>query len=696
MLDNYFKDLFNIYKVFNTTFYDKYYLIHAPHYVSKPTEIINKLLDIIYTLDPESSLLHRAIQKLIINKIEMGITTTINQIYIIIYEEYNQLIETIYDSECCVNGYNRANVEIIKKNLEKFKSYYVDENNKFIRTYTYSIKHEDEFNLRNIIVDKTNEIIINLRRIVDQINIDFHHTFCYGVQIECLFIESVGQIEHFYYQASKLRVSLSFIQTLVTIAQSMITKEKILIDLSAEEYYQLFSLELNYKETEILTDIKTFIRQLNEETKEYISESITNLKTHIKAYFVSGANIETIKKNIESIAQSVFVSPEDFLLEIQYYIYYACGPVSKIILSFNEEINFHKYLSKNKFEFNLKTYKSAYEAAFNRIVYEYSNKIDKMFDYWKIPDLIIKDLKKVINDALDEYYTQINENVNTLTDITKFEFLDMEYSVKDIAKEALNEAKNEITSQLDKIINEIYNNYLDKLKRYTKEFVKQQFATIKNALNSEYQSAVSYYTHYHNDWDKNQSVNYNYTITFQDTTEKQLNDAVKIFFEKIESVYNQQALNEVFIKSQEIALQKYYFKFTFEDFTSYIKNDIYQITNIAYERLRIEKSKFQSQIKIFYENAFRIIFSQFVNGKGKDYLNFAVNFDYENNIYHDFTLMRTAINQTYYILSTLLQEPTVTGLGYTISQILEFNYLLKHLKMEIIKLEKILILKLLI
>jgi hypothetical protein len=368
MLDNYFKDLFNIYKVFNTTFYDNYYLKHAPQYVSKPTEIINKLSDIIYTLDPESSLLHRSIQDLIINKIEMEITTAINQIYIIIYEEYNKFIETIYDSECCVDGGKLGLVEKIKKKLENFKSYYVDENNKFIRTYTYSIKHEDEFNLRNIIVDKTNEIIINLRRIVDQINIDFHHTFCYGVQIECLFIESVGQIEHFYYQASKLRVSLSFIQSLVAIAQSMITKEKILIDLSAVEYARLFSLELNYKETEILTDIKTFIRKLNKETKEYIDGSITTLKTDIKAYFESGAKIETIKKNIELIAQSVFVSPEDFLLEIEYYIFYACGPVSKIIQSFNEEINFHKYLSKNQFVFNLTTYELAYNASFDRIV----------------------------------------------------------------------------------------------------------------------------------------------------------------------------------------------------------------------------------------------------------------------------------------------------------------------------------------
>jgi hypothetical protein len=38
----------------------------------------------------------------------------------------------------------------------------------------------------------------------------------------------------------------------------MIT-ENILIDLKPENYEQLFKLELNYKETEILTDINSFL-----------------------------------------------------------------------------------------------------------------------------------------------------------------------------------------------------------------------------------------------------------------------------------------------------------------------------------------------------------------------------------------------------------------------------------------------------
>ncbi len=69
MFDNYFNDLYKIYNVFNTTFYDQYYLKHAPDYISKPTELINKLLDISYNLNPDISQLHITVQKLIETKI---------------------------------------------------------------------------------------------------------------------------------------------------------------------------------------------------------------------------------------------------------------------------------------------------------------------------------------------------------------------------------------------------------------------------------------------------------------------------------------------------------------------------------------------------------------------------------------------------------------------------------------------------
>ena len=61
--------------------------------------------------------------------------------------------------------------------------------------------------------------------------------------------------------------------------------ENILILLKPEDYEQLFKLELNYKETEILTDINSFLAELNANTTEYIFGAIIKVKSSIQSYF---------------------------------------------------------------------------------------------------------------------------------------------------------------------------------------------------------------------------------------------------------------------------------------------------------------------------------------------------------------------------------------------------------------------------
>jgi hypothetical protein len=102
------------------------------------------------------------------------------------------------------------------------------------------------------------------------------------------------------------------------------------------------------------------------------------------------------------------------------------------------------------------------------------------------------------------------------------------------------------------------------------------------------------------------------------------------------------------------------------DFLSEVKEAITQISYLSYQRLATEKTQFQSQIIYYYKEAFKRMIIEFIYGKGKDYLTYAINFDYENNIYHDFSLMKAAINQTYYTVKTLLNTPELRGLGYVL------------------------------
>ena len=82
IINNYYKDISEAYKKFNTTFVDEYYHKHKDQYVTKPKEIINKILGVSYALNPEKVTLHKEIQELIVNKIRLGITTTSNVVLI--------------------------------------------------------------------------------------------------------------------------------------------------------------------------------------------------------------------------------------------------------------------------------------------------------------------------------------------------------------------------------------------------------------------------------------------------------------------------------------------------------------------------------------------------------------------------------------------------------------------------------------
>ena len=267
-----------------------------------------------------------------------------------------------------------ANLEQIKEILKQFQGIYIDEVGRFIPPYLYNPKSiDDEFGIKDSIISKENNIRNNLRRIVDRINIDFINTFCYGNELECAYPDVVSGIDHYYYQASKLRVSLKFLQSLVTIAQSMIGDDT-LSGLSSSDFTQLFETELNYRGTEILTDIFDFLSKLNVNTTKYIEGSLESFKINIESYFLSGVNVEGITKNIETIAQTIFINPDYLLQEIFDYLYYPCGPISKLELAFNEEIEFHKIMSEERFYFNAEAYKSAFKEVNDTLLKIYEDK----------------------------------------------------------------------------------------------------------------------------------------------------------------------------------------------------------------------------------------------------------------------------------------------------------------------------------
>ena len=114
MINNYYKDIDTAYNAFNTSFFDTNYQLHKDQYFSKPTEIINRILSISYALNPENSRLDKLIKNLIVQKIRLGITTTTYEVYEMILNEYNSLIQSYSNNKCCINSYNFGNLKQLK------------------------------------------------------------------------------------------------------------------------------------------------------------------------------------------------------------------------------------------------------------------------------------------------------------------------------------------------------------------------------------------------------------------------------------------------------------------------------------------------------------------------------------------------------------------------------------------------------
>ena len=657
MFNNYYNELNEVYKKFNTSFYDVNYMNHRDLYVSKPTELLGKLLEISNALSPSNSLLYKTIQNLIVRKIRLGISSTTRQIYGIILQEYNSFIQNIINNKCCINGYYDANIDTIKNNLVKFKEVYIDELGRFIPFYLYNPSNkEDEFNLLNIINPKEKAIRNNLRRIYDEINADFHDNFCYGTDIVCPFDNVVSAIEHYYYQASKLRVSLSFIQSIVTVAQNMIGDD-VLSGLNVNKFTQLYKTELNYRGKQILTDINEFLYNLNIESASLIKESINGLKSDIQSYFLSGVNNDLIKAYITNIAESIYINPADFLQKIKNYLYEPCGPISKLENAFNQEMNYYETLYDGKYVFDQEKYKASFENAYQEIMDEYTNQENILFNNLGVSSSLKTQLKNTISNFIELSYESILDKVNNIADITEFEMLNISYSLLDISFDALYEKKSELLNIVDDLIESIYVTKLNSLINSIKSDFQNVVEQVHIAINYEYTKVSNHFI-------VNDDSSADSTITqIRNSTVGELRNFVSLFFKKVDSIYNQDSIDEELENKQNQFIEEKSLKVTFKDFSSSIRDYILTLSELTYSRYVEEKTLFQSQIKIFFERAFNNSFEEFILSSGANYLNDSVYSDYEKRIYPDFDIMKIAITDTYNSINTLLTAPELQGLG---------------------------------
>ena len=263
-----------------------------------------------------------------------------------------------------------------------------------------------------------------------------------------------------------------------------------------------------------------------------------------------------------------------------------------------------------------------------------------------------------MRDFIEKSYEYIYEKINSLSDITQFEFLNMTFSISEISQEVLNNVAKTLKEQVDNQMITIYNDKLGELKEEVKIHLDEHFETFDKLINYEHEATV---TKYRLNSKTDTSLE---NVKFQEVTKKELFNSLDLFFEKVKEVYSQTSVTEFLYENQNTAIINHPFKTYFtEVISTAIYNEIINITELSYSRYSIERNKFKQNIKIFYIKAFKRIFSQFVKNKGKDYLDYSLNNDYKKRIYPDFNLMINSMNDTYSFVKVLLNTSELKGLG---------------------------------
>ena len=262
-----------------------------------------------------------------------------------------------------------------------------------------------------------------------------------------------------------------------------------------------------------------------------------------------------------------------------------------------------------------------FEITLSNLITDYDNKKTHLFDYLTLPEEIKAKLLQKIKDFISNSYEIIYEKVNSISDITYFEFLGFENSLREIILEALHNTKENLIKIVNTAIEDTYTFYLNEFKKDVIKDLDEQFNIIQAALNAQYTTINN---HYQINSKADLSL---YRIEFRDKTISQLNDIMDIFFLKVEDIYSQEAVKEALNDAQEEALVQYPFNVNFEDFSEAISKDLIQLSQLTYQRFISEKTIFHANVEGFYLKTFEDIFHQFVNDNGKDYLNEIVDSD---------------------------------------------------------------------
>ena len=662
MIDNYYSEVIPAYDEFNNTFFKKYFLVHIGEYVSKPTEIITKIKQIIISQEEEKNAQIKNINELIILYLNNGIVNSYMKVYEIVKRLKAEFISKVPKNVYGLKGYFKTRYEEIENALDSVLDIFFDSKGN-IKTISYIKSKEDEFSLlEKGIDDYENQIINNLNNISDEIENNFDNYICHENNLVCennTFQKVlVREFDQFNYQTAKLRDSVSHLKNLIPNVETMM--EQSLLNINLNKFLELYS-KYNYYSFDIAADLKNYLSKIKDKTDVHMQPFIDIILTNIIQTFRNQLNYNGIHENIENLALKVFSNPANLKNRLKQYLKTISGPKLKIIDLFTNEIEYYNYKG---FSLDLVSYENNYKQLKGEIENLYKQFKDIIFTNLTVDSYLKEEAENIYNNIIDEAYDILKDKISALSTFQNFQFLDSEYQFSYIVEEALNQEINNLKTNKSLSVDSLYHKYLSNLKLILKNEIEEIYKENLNNLDYQYNSTLP---------NLQQLKGTKGNIT-EISVYIYLKNVFINLFSKIKEIYTEKSLNDIFILNQNFGIDDLDIEVKLDGFMENLNYYINTFQDEARKRLFDEKLEFSVYIEPCFIKAYNKTISDFMIGSGINEMNIIFEEDFSSNIKNQFRYLKQEINNIKDYMSDLLDSPDLNIISKRLSETLTIIY----------------------
>ena len=267
----------------------------------------------------------------------------------------------------------------------------------------------------------------------------------------------------------------------VILSTEFLSNEKTFSNLNSTEYYEYYKNMNNFKGDAIISDIISYVNELEYESEESIKPNIRNFSNIINQTFTKNLNIELIKNIIiQNITSNIFIIDDNITASLRKEL---SSIKSSIMRAFSAEKNYYSN-SNNKYFSPSQSYYDSYDQLYvniRKMISELGN-IEISLDN-ELIDEIENVLKSRINDISSEIKKQIQLTSQSLG---TFELLNTTFTLMDYSDNFLDENTNNLKAQLRKEIEKIYNNDIENFKSECQQFIDEQIKIVNTFLNDTF------------------------------------------------------------------------------------------------------------------------------------------------------------------------------------------------------------------